>query len=68
MTWMKTAPRILNEAFRPIEGKTKPSRKAGSGSSLKLNYAEILLTFAAWGPFWPSTISNSTSSPSARLL
>jgi hypothetical protein len=29
---------------------------------------EILLTLAAWGPFCPWTISNSTLSPSCRLL
>ena len=27
-----------------------------------------LVTFAACGPFWPSVISNSTGSPSCRLL
>src|SRR5581483_9061462 len=27
-----------------------------------------LVTFAACGPFWPSVISNSTWSPSCRLL
>lgn len=29
---------------------------------------EAFVTFAAWGPFWPSVISNSTGSPSCRLL
>jgi len=29
---------------------------------------EALTTLAACGPFWPSVISNSTGSPSCRLL
>jgi hypothetical protein len=36
--------------------------------SMKLPLQALFVTFAACGPFWPSVISNSTVSPSCRLL
>ena len=55
-------PRQRLEKQQPAHPKT--SRL--SACSLRLNYS--FTTFSAAGPFWPCTTSNSTRSPSARLL
>src|SRR3974390_137315 len=58
-----TAPR--DGAARNLRGTKILERKASRVANAAIY--EGLVTFAAWGPFWPCTISNSTASPSWRL-
>src|SRR4051794_16447815 len=48
--------------------KLKPAVAGFVGGNSKTYWVTGLVTFSACGPFCPWTISNSTSSPSCRLL
>ena len=54
------------DAADPPDG--EPAASDRDGLVRVPDYYESLTTFSAAGPFWPCTMSNSTRSPSARLL
>jgi hypothetical protein len=54
------------DAADPPDG--EPAASDRDGLVRDPDYCGSLTTFSAAGPFWPCTMSNSTRSPSARLL
>jgi len=56
---------LERQGFHSAGSSDRPSQ---FGSWSKRSFQALLLTLAACGPFWPSLISNSTVSPSWRLL